>query len=147
MNPSLSKIIFDRETQGFTKRLLELRSWIINEKSFPNLDVTFHSAERKPLRIKMVCDNYNEEPASIQFLNENGSFLLKAPTGSGVINTGLHPATNRPFICSPGSKEYHTHCSHLNDNWENYKTQPGYDLGGMLTQIYNAWKKTLDAQN
>jgi|WetSurMetagenome_2_1015567.scaffolds.fasta_scaffold46843_4 hypothetical protein len=147
MNPSLSKLIFERETNGFTTRLLELRSWIINEKSFPNLDLTFHSPERKPLRIKLICENYNDDPASIQLLNEDGTFLLKAPIGQGVINPGLHPVTNLPFICSPGSKEYHIHSSHLNDSWENYKGQPGYDLGGMLSQIYNAWKKTVDAQN
>lgn len=147
MNPSFSKLIFEKETNGFTTRLLEIRSWIINEKSYPYLDVTFHSIERKPLRIKIICENYNEEPASIQLLNEDGTFLLKAPTGQGVINPGIHPVTNRPFICSPGSKEYHIHSSHLNDSWENYKGQPGYDLGGMLTQIYNAWKKTTDAQN
>lgn len=147
MNSSLSKVIFEKETSGFSDRLLEVRSWIINEKLFPNLDVTFHSMERKPLRIKMICENYNEEPASIQLLNEDGSFLLKAPIGHGVINTGLHHITNRPFICSPGSKEYHIHCSHLNDSWESYKGQPGYDLGGILTQIFNAWGKTNDAQN
>lgn len=145
MNQTLSKAIFEKETLGFTDRLLEVRSWTINEKSFPILDVTFHSSERKSLRIKMICENYNEDPTSIELLNEDGTFLLLAPKGHGVINPSLHPNTNRPFICSPGSKEYHKHSSHLNDSWENYKGQSGYDLGGMLTQIYNAWKKTTDA--
>lgn len=147
MNKSLSKEIFDNESGSFPDKLLELRSWIINEKSYPILDVTFHSTTRKPLRIRMICDNYNEEAATIQLLNEDGTILQHAPTGHGVINPSLHPTTLRPFICSPGSKEYHTHSSHLNDSWENYRGQSGFDLGGMLTKIYNAWLKTTDAQN
>lgn len=145
MNTSLSKAIFEKQTSGLSGTLLEIRSWQINECLYPILDVTFNSTSRKPLRIRMDCENYNEEPASIQLLNPDGTFLVNAPNGHGVINNSCHPKTNHPFICSPGSREYHQHPSHTNDNWDNYKDHSSYDLGGMLTQIYNSWNKTTDA--
>jgi hypothetical protein len=145
MNTTLATAIFDNETKGFSSRLLELRSWTINEMSYPVLDVTFHSPNRKPLRVRFVCDNYNEDPVIVQLLAEDGSFLTALPSGHGVLNVGPHPTTGKPFICSPGSREYHTHPSHIGDKWENYRGKSGFDLGGLLTQIYNAWKKTVDA--
>lgn len=145
MNSSLSKEIFEEQTKNLTSRLLELRSWTVNKMSYPILDVTFYSPGRKAFRVRMQCDNYDQEPSSIDLLSEDGNFLTVTPTGQGVINGGNHPKTNRPFICSPGSREYHSHPSHLGDLWDNYKSKSGYDLGGILTQIHNAWKKTNDA--
>lgn len=144
MNHALSKALFDDETRFFNQRLLELRGWAVNRMSYPVLDVTFLSAGRKSFRVRLICNNYNSNPASFELLSPDGFYLAHVPLGSGVINGGLHQNTGRPFICTPGSLEYHTHPSHLNDSWENYKGKSGYDLGGMLTQIYNAWLKTND---
>lgn len=146
MNASLSAEVFSMQTKNFTARLLELRSWTVNEMSPPILDVTFAAPGRKDFRVKVRCEDYDQQPATFELLSGNGEFLMStnAPAGQGVINTGNHPDTGRPFICSPGSRQYHTHPSHLNDPWENYRNKPGYDLGGMLTQIHNAWLKTND---
>lgn len=144
MNATLSKALFVEQTQHFNARLLELRSWKMNGISYPNLDITFYQPGRKPFRVRMRCDNYDELPPSIDLLSEAGDYLTQIPTGSGVINGGNHPSTHRPFICSAGSLEYHTHPSHLNDAWENYKGKSDFDLGGILTQIFYAWQKTTD---
>jgi len=144
MNTTLSMALFDEQTKHFNARLIELRSWKVNEISYPNLNITFHQLGRKPFRIRMRCDRYDELPPAVDLLDETGIYLTQTPTGSGVINGGNHPGTQRPFICSPGSLEYHTHPSHLNDAWENYKGKSGFDLGGILTQIFYAWQKTND---
>ena len=144
MNSALSRALFDAQTKHFNPRLLEVRSWMVNLMSYPILDVTFSHPGRKAFRVRMICSNYDEEPASIELLGEDGFYLAVVPTGSGVINKAKHKKTGRPFICSPGSLEYHTHQSHLNDSWESYKGKPGFDLGGVLTQIHNAWHKTKD---
>ncbi|MDZ7650295.1 MAG: hypothetical protein U5K54_25920 [Cytophagales bacterium] len=144
MNSALSKEMFDDQTKHFSERLLELREWTVNKMSYPILDVTFSRPGRKQFRVRMICDNYDEFPSSIELLGGDGAYLVHAPTGSNVINIGKHQNTQRPFICSPGSLEYHTHPSHLTDLWENYKGTSRYDLGGMLTQIHNAWLKTQD---
>lgn len=144
MNLILSQKLFEEQTKHFSEKLLKLRSWSINEIAYPTLDVTFRHQGRVPFRVRMRCNSYDELPCTIELLKENGDYYLKTPIGTGVINNGRHPITNRPFICSPGSLEYHTHPSHLNDAWDNYRNKSGYDLGGMMTQIYNAWLKTKD---
>jgi len=40
-----------------------------------------------------------------------------------------------------GVREYHTHPSHTGDVWENYKDRSGYDLGGLLTQVWRVWQQ------
>ncbi len=144
MNSALSKGLFDDQTKHFSERLLELREWTVNKMSYPILDVTFSRPGRKQFRVRMICENYDEVPSSFELLGEDGTYLTKVPKGSGVINGGKHNKTQRPFICSPGSFEYHSHPSHLTDLWENYKGKLEYHLGGMLTQIHNAWLKAKD---
>lgn len=144
MNNALSKLVFNEQTKHFSQRLLEIRSWSLNEIQFPILDITFSHTDRQPFRVCMVCENYDESPCAIELLNLKGEFLIQTPTGSNVINQGKHPNTKRPFICSPGSLEYHTHTNHLNDLWENYRGKSGFDIGGMISQIHNAWLKTID---
>lgn len=144
MNKVYSEALFDEQTKHFSQKLLGIRSWSINKISYPILDITFTYLKRIPFRVRMICEDYDELPCSIELLAANGEYLKIAPIGSSVINRGKHHNTNRPFICSPGSREYHTHNSHKNDSWDNYKGKSSYDIGGMITQIHNAWLKTRD---
>jgi len=145
MNKDLAKTIFAKEVHSLNAtRLLQVRSWQINELEFPIIDFTFQQAGRNSFRVRFQCENWNEQPPSISLHSEDGQFLKTLPKGSGVLNPGRHPSTGRPFTCTPGSREYHTHPSHISDHWENYKGKSNYDLGGILTQIWNAWRKTHD---
>ena len=40
-----------------------------------------------------------------------------------------------------GAREYHTHPSHVGEPWELLKESSSYSLGGILTQLWNAWQK------
>ena len=145
MNNALSRALFESEVNALNSaRLLELRNWAINEMAFPVLDITFCKPSRNSFRVRLLCNEWNERPPSIEFLSAAGTYLVKAPSGSGVLHQGPHPNTQRPFVCTPGTLEYHTHPSHLQDFWDNYKGKSGFDLGGLLTQIWKAWKITND---
>lgn len=146
MNINLSKHKFQEQTSCFPNKLLELRNWTINSVQHPVIDITFNSTNRRPLRLRFICKDFDEYPPSIELLKENGEYLdpTEVPIGTAVFNRGKHPNTGRPFICSPGSLEYHTHQSHLNDNWENYRGKSSYNIGGLFTQFFNAWLKTRD---
>lgn len=145
MNRALSQALFEREANALNSaRLLELRNWMINGITFPVIDITFSQPDRNSFRVRLLCNDWNEQPPSVELLSADGSYLEKLPSGSGVLNSGLHGNTGRPFICTPGTLEYHTHPSHLQDSWENYKGKSSFDLGGLLTQIWNAWNKTND---
>jgi hypothetical protein len=146
MNAEISKALFADQVANLTDRLLATRSWVVNSREYPTLDVTFLSATRSSLRVRLQCSDWNTAPPSIELLSESGEFLTTRtiPVGSGVINAGQHPVTQRPFICTPGSLEYHTHSSHIGDGWDNYKGKSSFSLGEILTQVYSAWLTTSD---
>ncbi len=112
-------------------------------RAYPLLDVAFIAAGRRTLRLQLHCEDWNELPPSIALLDVDGSLTSQPPTGpTGVFNNSAHPATGRPFICMAGAREYHTHSSHIGDHWSNYKLRSGYDLGGIVSQIWSAWLKS-----
>lgn len=140
MHESVSRALFDEQTRGL-ERIARMRGWTIFKVEYPIIDVGFSGAS-KDIRIRMVCGDWNELPPSIEFLAPSGDYLTTIRTDpKGVFNNSAHPFTARPFICMIGSREYHTHPSHINDHWSNHKDTPGNDLGGILTQVWNAWEK------
>ncbi len=145
MNSELSEEIFKIQTKFCSDAtLLSVRSWKIVTLSFPRMEVEFSSNGRPPIIIKMLCDEWDDLPPSIDLLDQTGTPLAKFPQGQGhsVFNNSLHPITKRPFLCIPGVREYHEHSSHISDKWDNYKNKSGYDLGGILTRVWSAWKSS-----
>jgi hypothetical protein len=144
MNELVSRALFERDVSGLRGRLLTSRKWMLYSREYPVLDVGFRAESRQELRLRLVAKNWNEEPASVELLNSEGEFLTEAPRHpSGVFNNSAHPVTGRPFVCVAGAREYHIHPSHVNDSWENYKNRVAYTLGGILTQLWNAWLKSI----
>jgi len=143
MNRAASIALFEEHTRHLSGDLVEIRKWRVFSRTFPLLDVAFEAEGRRPLRVQMNCEDWNELPPSITLLAIAGEILAKAPTGPpGIFHQGPHPITNKPFVCMAGSREYHTHSSHISDSWENYKLRSGYDLGGILTRIWSGWLKS-----
>lgn len=142
MNRAASIALFEEQTKDLDGDLIEVRHWRVFSRSFPILDVGFEADHRVPFRVQMNCEDWNELPPSITLLSIDGEVLTKAPTGPrSIFHQGPHPITKRPFVCMAGSREYHTHSSHRSDSWENYRLRSGYDLGGILTQIWSGWLK------
>ena len=42
-----------------------------------------------------------------------------------------------------GSREFHTHPSHLNEQWAQYRGQDGMGLIGILMQVATAWREAV----
>jgi hypothetical protein len=148
MHALASQALFAAQTAHITGRLAAVRGWIINELAYPIIDLTFTLTGRTPLRVVARCVDWNPQAPSFSLLAADGTRLqsgraLKeiSPNPTSVFNGGAHPLTGFPFVCSAGSREYHTHSSHTNDPWESYRSRPGYDLGGILTQYWHAWLK------
>lgn len=142
---ALSRAAFERELAAIDARVAKMRDWTIVEGSFPILDVIFGHAS-VPIRLRLECSNWDEQPPSIELLNVDGTYKtgpqLPADTSS-VFNQGAHERTGRPFICMRGSREYHTHSSHVTDRWDNYRGKPGNDIGGLLYQLWRVWKRAV----
>lgn len=143
LNSVAAMELFEEQTKHLEEPVLVARDWTLFGRQSPLLDVGFARHGRVPLRIQLRCDDWNERPPSISLLSSTGERLRALPASpTGVFNSSAHPKTGFPFICMAGSLEYHTHSSHLNDSWENYKNRSGYDLGGIVHQIWLAWLKS-----
>ena len=131
MNEIVSRTLFDRDISGLSDRLLTVRNWNLYSREFPILDVGLRAVGRAELRLRLVTKNWNDEPPSVEILNNEGEFLTRLPQYPGSpFNNNAHPRTGRPFVCMAGINEYHTHPSHSNDAWANYKDKADYHWAG-----------------
>jgi hypothetical protein len=119
-----------------------MRGWVIYVASYPLLEIGFAAPNRQPVRLRVRCDGWNGQPPSVDWLSDEGTPLASIPQGpGGQLNNSPHPQTKRPFVCMAGVREYHNHPSHVGDSWDNYKSRPGYDLGGVLTRVWRSWQE------
>jgi hypothetical protein len=145
VHPAAAKALFEQDVKHLTAALGERRGWTINKVEWPIIDCTFRKDGRTPLRVIFNCENWNDRAPSIELLSEAGVHLTTVQANpSGIFHAGPHHVTNRPFICMRGAHEYHTHPSHVSDTWETVKGKSSYDLGGILTQVWNGWLKGSD---
>jgi hypothetical protein len=141
MHETLSRALFEEEVSRLGPELLESRGWTVFSKSYPVLDVGFSARDGARLRVRLVCDDWNDLPPSAQFCDWEGRlFPAIERDPAGVYNNSPHPATGKPFACTKGVREYHTHPSHTSDQWAPIKDNPRFYLGGILTQLWHAWK-------
>ena len=142
MHPAAAKVIFEDHVCKLTPALAQRRGWVLHLMDFPTIDCSFTAPGRTTLRLRLDCHDWNDLPPVITLHADNGDYLLALqPNPTGVFNEGPHTSTQLPFICMRGAREYHTHPSHIDDPWENLKGCENYTLGGILTQLWNAWQK------
>lgn len=142
MHPAATRALFEDEVTNLSSALARRRGWIFHSVEFPMIDCSFTAPGRTTLRLMIQCDNWNDSPPTISLHAADGEFLVTLlPNPTGVFNSGPHPSTQRPFVCMRGAREYHTHPSHVADPWEALKNSSSYTLGGILTQLWNAWQK------
>ena len=144
MHEAVARKLFDDAVRGLSAELCAERGWTLYEASYPLLEIGFSGSGRQSVRIRAKCDDWNSVPPSIEWLDEKGGLLASLPQGpGGQLNGSPHPLTGRPFVCMAGLREYHVHPSHVGDLWDNYKNRSGYDLGGILTQVWHAWREAM----
>jgi hypothetical protein len=92
--------------------------------------------------LKFECRDFDMMPPSIELLEWDGSPLKhQLRTPKNIFNMGEHPNTKRPFVCMAGAREYHQHESHVEDTWFNYRRRDGFNLSGILYQIWSGWRQ------
>src|SRR6185312_6095163 len=122
------------EVAKLTPALAQRRGWVFHNLAWHVIDCSFTAPRRTTLRLQLHCDDWNDQPPSIGLLNADCSNLTRSLANpTNVFNMNAHPATGRSFVCMAGSREYHTHPSHVTDHWAGYKDRASHDLGGILT--------------
>ena len=140
MHEVLARRKFDGDVASLNDILVRTSRVTVHSRTFPVLDLTFEHTT--PLRLQLIATDWNEAPPSVVLLNLDGS-TCSTPMPGGIFNQGPHPSTGKPFVCMRGTLEYHTHESHINEVWDQYKGTDGMDLVGIALQIGNAWRRTL----
>jgi hypothetical protein len=141
MHEAASRALFEEEVSKIRSELLDLRGWTLFSKEYPILEMGFSAQDGARIRLKLVCDDWNERPPSVQFLDWEGRPLTAIQRDpAGVFNNSPHPTTGRPFVCMKGAREYHTHPSHIADAWETARGNDKFALGGILTQLWHVWR-------
>lgn len=142
MHPAAVQALFEEEAKHLGPALCARRGWTMHRIDFPVINCSFNASGRTSLRLTLTCDNWNELPPSIRLETPSGEPLrVLLPNPTGVFHAGPHHVTNLPFVCMRGSREYHTHPSHVTDYWDGCRGSSSYTIGGILTQIWNAWLK------
>jgi hypothetical protein len=142
MHPAAAKAIFDDQISTLSPALAARRRWTFHSLEHPVIDCSFAMDARTSLRLRLMCDDWNDKPPSVTLHALDGSMLSTPPVNpTGVFHPQPHPSTGRLFICMRGTREYHTHPSHVGDPWEAVKDSSSYTLGGILTQVWSAWQK------
>lgn len=142
MHPAASKAKFDAEVTLLTPDYLRVKRWTLWSTAYPALDITIEA--KRPMRLRVDCDNWNEVPPSVALLSPAGAFLTSAevqPLGGSIFNYSAHEQTGRPFVCMRGVREYHTHSSHRHEVWDTYRNEDGMNILGIITQITRALRK------
>jgi Predicted metal binding domain len=137
-----AKALFDASVAMLDPRVITSRGWVIHDRTFPTLDLSFRDSARQELRLRVACDDWNDSPPSVGLLAPDGNLLTAVPPqrpGSTIFNGSAHPSTGRPFVCMIGVREYHQHSSHTSDVWSNYKTRDSYTLGNVVEQLWRGW--------
>lgn len=140
MHPLLARNRFDADLRGLTEELCELRGWKVLKREWPLLDILFMKEGRAPLRTRWHCGGWDGLPPSVELLEEDGRPLERSiRTPRSIFHDGPHPATKQRFICMAGVREYHTHDSHLDADWDALRRQNGYRLLDIVTMVWNGW--------
>jgi hypothetical protein len=142
MHPAASKARFEEEVANFSSSLAARRGWTFHSLDYPLIDCSFAMNARTPIRLRLTCDDWNDRPPSITLHVIDGTLITAAPTNpSGIFHPSPHPVTSRYFVCMRGTREYHTHPSHVGDSWDALKNGSSFTLGGILTQVWSGWQK------
>jgi hypothetical protein len=142
MHPAASKALFEEDVATLTSALATRRGWQFHSLDYPVIDCSLSATNRTPLRLKFDCNNWNDSPPAITLHTQDGALVTARQNNpTGIFHPDVHPVTHQFFICMKGTREYHTHPSHVADAWENVRGHTNYSLGGILTQIWNGWLK------
>jgi Predicted metal binding domain len=138
VHDALARVNFDQDVAALSDAAAARQKLTVHTRSYPILDVIIQHT--KPLRLRIQGDSFDELPPAIAILKQDGTPWTD-PLPGGVFNGGPHSVKGGPFICMRGAREYHTHGSHVNDAWANYRQQDGMGIVGILMQLAAVWRR------
>ena len=156
IDPTVSQRKFDEQLKQFRRaeRVQRGRGIFLLNAVFPDMEFLFTIPRLNPLSVlfsvRINFDNYDLEPLSIRFINPlSGEYLPLAsvPLYRKIEHPDRPPELQAlvqkdgiglPFICMPGTREYHAHPAHTGDAWLRHRGLAGEGtLGFLLDKLYD----------
>lgn len=149
MDINVSKLKFNREVESLLSLQSELRKrgWIIESTNYPIARVTFLATGVTPpvaaLTVDIDFTNYNICAPSVRFLDPVKFAPIFIPAlrrlqDGNVQNLMIqnHSKTKEPFLCLPGTYQYHIHPQHDGDSWDIHRYSGEGTLYFILEHIW-----------
>jgi hypothetical protein len=101
--------------------------------------------------IRLTYENYDLWPPSLTFIDifsrqptkPHVRAIMSTPEGPRDVLIDGHPATNRPFLCLPGIREYHSHPQHTGDDWILHRPAREGSLSTICERIWRLMSKNV----
>jgi len=135
------------------------RGWIMLRREPPLFDIAFLA--RLPIGgnivpavaacVQIDFTNFDLWAPSVEFIDpisrDYAPPIVKALVanegGAQNLIIGTHPNTSRPFLCTPGVRQYHSHPQHSGDPWLLYRLPRGGSLALICERIWQTMARTL----
>jgi hypothetical protein len=149
VDPEVSRLKFSQEIaklQTDCQAFVRSAGWEIVGVEYPVLAVIFtHPKTARRVGFRFTCDGWDQDAPSLTLFHPSTGIDLtwdEWPKG-GWDAHHPHPVTGRPALCLPGIREYHTHTSHLNDPFVNYRSRgESYTLRHMVHRVQQRFGDT-----
>jgi hypothetical protein len=164
VDPTVSEAKFNRELADFRKfnDTYREKGWWMLQAQFPDVSVVFASPKITPASVifgvEINFDNYDLWPPSVRLANpftrvpytyDQLPSRLPRLVPVGQVPPGMSPpigvqdlmvahgdGSQIPFLCLPGTREYHDHPGHSGDSWLLHRGMGEGTLNFILSQLY-----------
>lgn len=133
--PEVTAAKFERELELWDAHAdtYRRRGWLMVARAERSVDIAFTTKvalvgqviEVVASTVRFEFDNYDLWPPALTFIElADGTpwmppmrAITSTPDGPRDLLIDAHPKTLRPFLCVPGTREYHSHPQHSGDDW------------------------------
>jgi hypothetical protein len=158
IDPQVSRLKFDRETEALREHQWghHRRGWLVMDTNYPKVFVIFATPDLHPVAVlfgvELDFSNYDLWPPSVTLVDPftREPYTNKTlPAGLGFprltedeppkLQNLLQPSEDpegKPFICIPGTREYHQHPYHTGDSWLLHRGRGEGTLFFLLNKLY-----------
>jgi len=150
--PQLAEELFSEGVEKIkcNHSFLANRGWLVLTSTYPSVRIAVrHSRTGKVRVFDFRFDDWNDQPPALQLVDAETLDSLPGSQwprdnssrwhASGWTSAG-NIVTPKPFMCMAGIREYHSHASHVNDHWANYRDLPDYSLENIVLQVAEAFQ-------
>lgn len=157
VDPEVSLSKFQKEVESFVglQDQYRQRGWILESAEFPLCLITLlwriGNLVFAPVALRIDFTNYDLWAPSLTFVDPLTREPVMPAVGAVLRAEGReeqlivpeHPLTHLPFLCVPGTREYHSHPQHSGDRWELHRSTGEGNLATLVDRVWGTMIQTI----